>query len=346
MPRSATTPRRAAASRTAQPLHWLDKFPPLRVGVIGDFSVDHYLVGKTSRISREAPVLILKMKEDSVRPGQAGNSAANLAALGTRCLAFGVIGPDEPGARLVKSLKALGVDTSGLVMAAGGRSIIKTRVLAGAHHTTQQQVIRLDDDERMEIGARERRELRRRVLAALPTLDAVLVSDYGYHTIDEELWNAIAAVKTAGGRERRVRRVLDSRHALGVFQEADVITPNETEVFEHLGIDRFAGADPVEAGRRLIAQTRARGLVMTRGNEGMIVFDDGKPPEPIAIFGQEEVTDVTGAGDTVSAVVTAVTGAGGPLVEAARLANIAAGIKVMKRGAATVTPEEIRAAVK
>lgn len=344
MPQPKTPPRSDLA-----PLRWLDRFAPLKIGVIGDFSVDHYLVGKTSRISREAPVLILKMNEDSVRPGQAGNSAANLAALGTQCSAFGVVGPDEPGRRLVASLKALGVDTRGLVAAAAGRSVIKTRVLAGAHHTNQQQVIRLDDDEGLEIGPRERRELRRRVLKALPDLDGVLVSDYGYGAIDEELWEAIGAAmtpeKNAGRAARRRPRVLDSRHALGVFRGADVITPNETEVFAHLGIERFAGVDPVEAGRALIERTGARGLIMTRGNEGMIVFDGAAPPEPIAIFGSDEVTDVTGAGDTVSAVVTAVAAAGGGLLDAARLANIAAGIKVMKRGAATVSPDEIRAAV-
>ncbi|MBI1783806.1 bifunctional hydroxymethylpyrimidine kinase/phosphomethylpyrimidine kinase [Candidatus Sumerlaeota bacterium] len=321
-------------------LRWLAKFPKLRVGVIGDFAIDHYLVGKTSRISREAPVLILKKLEDFVRPGQAGNSAANLAALGASCTAFGVIGPDREGDRLIESLRSHGIATSGLVRAAKGRSIIKTRVLAGAHHTTLQQVIRLDDDEGLAVGPAERKKLASRLKAALPRLDAILVSDYGYGTVDLALWNLLGAKRNGGPI-----RVLDSRFGLGTLRGADVITPNETEVFAHLGIEKFAGADPIEAGRRLIREAEAVGMVMTRGNEGMLVFDGPAPPKVIPIFGTDEVTDVTGAGDTVAAVVTAVLAAGGTLAEAASLANVAAGLKVMKRGAAAVPSEEIRAAI-
>lgn len=319
-------------------LRWLGRFAPLRIGVLGDFAVDHYLVGKTSRISREAPVLILKKQEDSVRPGQAGNSAANLAALGVQCFAFGIVGPDREGARLVDSLKKSGVNTSGMITSRKGHSIIKTRIFAGAHHTALQQVIRMDDDESLEICACERKELKAKLSAALPKLDAVLVSDYGYGSVSLELWKLIG--------DHHTTRILDSRYSLETFTGADVITPNETEVFAHLGIERISGADPIAAGQKLIEQTRARGLVMTRGNEGMIVFDGGAEPRSIPIFGGDEVTDVTGAGDTVAATVTAVMAAGGSLMEAAELANVAAGLKVMKRGSATVSPEEIQRAVR
>jgi len=310
----------------------------LRIGVLGDFAVDHYLVGKTARISREAPVLILKKQEDSVRPGQAGNSAANLASLGVQCFAFGVVGPDREGARLVDSLRKSGVNTSGMITARKGHSIIKTRIFAGAHHTALQQVIRMDDDEALEIGPRERKELKARLDAALPKLDAVLVSDYGYGSASLDLWKLIG--------NHRATRILDSRYSLETFTGADVITPNETEVFAHLGIERIAGADPFAAGRKLIGQTQARGLVMTRVNEGTIVFDGNAAPQSIPIFGGDEVTDVTGAGDTVAATVTAVMAAGGSLMEAAQLANVAAGLKVMKRGSASVSPEEIQKAVR
>ncbi len=323
-------------------LSWLDRFPKLRIGVLGDFAADHYLIGKTSRISREAPVLILKKLEDSIRPGQAGNSAANLAALGIRCRAFGFVGADPEGKRLTRVLSELGVEPSGIVVASRGRSVVKTRVLSGAHHTNLQQVIRLDDDEGLAIGKSERAELLSMLRAALPKLNAMLVSDYGYGALDAEAWKLI--------QKERARRwfpvVLDSRYALAEFTGADVITPNETEVFSHLGIERFSGADPVKAGRGLIAKTRCKGLLMTRGNEGMLVFEGKGKPLEIPIFGSDEVTDVTGAGDTVAATATGMIAAGATLAEAARLANIAAGLKVMKRGAATVSADEIRRAVK
>ncbi len=324
-------------------LRLLDRIPRLRIGVIGDLAADHYLVGKTSRISREAPVLILKKQAELIQPGQAGNSAANLAGLGAETFAFGVVGPDERGKGLVQSLLERGVNCAGVIRARNGGTITKTRVLAGAHHTNLQQVIRLDDDENLRVVPAERRKLAATLKKILPRLDAVLVSDYGYGTVDEELWNALGETKAAKGR--KLLRVLDSRHGLGSFRGADVITPNETEVFEHLGIQKFAGADPMEAGKNLIARAACKGLVMTRGNEGMIVFDSGAAPVPLPIYGTDEVTDVTGAGDTVAAVVTAMRAAGASLLEAAQVANVAGGLKVMKRGAVAVGAEEIRAAL-
>lgn len=329
-------------------IRWLDKFPKVRVGVLGDFAADHYLLGTTARISREAPVLILKKREDSVRPGQAGNSAANLAALGVQCTAFGVVGDDAQGDSLLSSLEMQGIRTTGIIASTEVRTIVKTRVLAGGHHAALQQVIRLDDDEGLKMTPTIREDLTMRLMEALPDLDALLVSDYGYSTVDESIWKLISQRrKVKGGKGLApVFRVLDSRHGLNRFKGADVVTPNETEVFDHLGIVRYEGASPAPAGEKLLKSSRARGMVMTRGNEGMLVFDGKRKPTPLAIFGSDEVTDVTGAGDTVAAVVAAVSAAGGSLIQAARLANVAAGLSVMKRGAATVSPEEIRAALK
>lgn len=318
-----------------------------KIAVLGDFAADHYLVGMTSRISREAPVLILKKLEDYVRPGQAGNSAANLAALGCKCFAFGAVGKDADGEALLEALGERGVDASGIVAVEGARTIVKTRVLSGAHHTTLQQVIRLDDDEGLTIPASARRQLIGRLEDVARTLDAILISDYGYGTVNRALWNLIGRARrrrSSGGKP--ALRILDSRYGLGQFKDADVITPNETEVFTHLGIKRFAGADPVEAGRRLLERTRAKAMIMTRGNEGMIVFDGRAAPKSIPIFGSDEVTDVTGAGDTVAATIAAVLASGGALLEAAQLANIAAGLVVMKRGAATVSVPEIERALR
>lgn len=338
---------RGGAENPQTLLRWLDRFRRVRVGVLGDLAADHYLLGTTSRISREAPVLILKKREDSVRPGQAGNSAANLAALGVECFAFGVVGDDAQGDSLLHALELQGIRTGGVIASPEVRTIVKTRVLAGGHHAALQQVIRLDDDEGLKITDAIRSDLKSRLVEALPHLDALLVSDYGYSTVDEATWRLVSGKfrrgKASGGGP--IFRVLDSRHALHRLTGADVITPNETEVYDHLGISRYQGADPVPAGERLMKLAKCRGMVMTRGNEGMLVFRGTGKPASIPIFGSDEVTDVTGAGDTVAAVVSAVCAAGGTLLQAARLANVAAGLSVMKRGAATVSPAEIRAAV-
>lgn len=340
----------SSPSRPAEAEKWLAAFPRLKIGVLGDFAADHYLVGSTSRISREAPVLILKKRNENVLPGQAGNSAVNLASLGVQCTAFGVVGDDAQGDALLTALQQRGVDTTGLAVSTECRTIVKTRILAGAHHAALQQVIRLDDDEGLVFSDLVMRDMRERLTDALPDLDALLVSDYGYGTANLELWKlaggAVRGSVLRGGRKKKsVLRVLDSRYGLGKFKQADVITPNETEVFEHLGIRNYRKADPLEAGRKLMDLTKCKGLIMTRGNEGMIVFDEKGKTTQVPIFGSDEVTDVTGAGDTVSAVVTAVRAAGGSLAEAARLANVAAGLVVMKLGAASVTPGELRTAL-
>lgn len=337
----------SSETRSRGLLRWLDEFPKVRVGVLGDFAADHYLLGTTARISREAPVLILKKREDTVRPGQAGNSAANLAALGVECTAFGVVGDDAQGDSLLHSLEVQGIHTSGIITSTDVRTIVKTRVLAGGHHAALQQVIRLDDDEGLKLTPTIREDLTARLEEALPELDALLVSDYGYSTVDESIWKLVSQRRKgrSGKNSGPVFRVLDSRHGLTRLKGADVITPNETEVYDHLGIMRYEGADPLPAGEQLLKSSRARGMVMTRGNEGMLVFAGKRKPTRIPIFGSDEVTDVTGAGDTVAAVVAAVSAAGGTLLQAARLANVAAGLSVMKRGAATVSPDEIRAAL-
>jgi D-glycero-beta-D-manno-heptose-7-phosphate kinase len=328
-------------------LKWLERLPKVHVGVLGDFAADHYLLGTTARISREAPVLILKKREDSVRPGQAGNSAANLAALGVQCTAFGVVGDDAQGDALLSALELQGIRTSGIIASPDVRTIVKTRVLAGGHHAALQQVIRLDDDEGLTITGTIREDLHERLAEALPELDALLISDYGYSTVDAATWKLVSSRQRRGKGKSRgpVLRILDSRHGLMKLTGADVITPNETEVYDHLGIVRYDGADPVPAGARLMKAAKCRGMIMTRGNEGMLVFADRGRPTHIPIHGSDEVTDVTGAGDTVAAVVAAVSAAGAELRVAAELANVAAGLAVMKRGAATVSPDEIRAAL-
>jgi D-glycero-beta-D-manno-heptose-7-phosphate kinase len=257
---------KAVRPRPKALVKWLDRLPKVRVGVLGDFAADHYLLGTTARISREAPVLILKKREDSVRPGQAGNSAANLAALGVQCTAFGVVGDDAQGDALLSALELQGIRTSGIIASPEVRTIVKTRILAGGHHAALQQVIRLDDDEGLKITDMIRQDLHARLSEALPELDALLVSDYGYSTVDASTWRLVSTKPARGKGDRGpIFRVLDSRHGLMKLTGADVITPNETEVYDHLGIMRYEGADPVPAGERLMKLAKCRGMIMTRG---------------------------------------------------------------------------------
>ena len=315
-----------------------------RVLVVGDLIVDEFIRGRPARVSREAPVLILAHAATSVSPGGAGNAAANVAALGGSTSLVALIGDTERERHVAESLQ--GVDGGGLVRAPGYRAPVKTRILAGGLHATSQQVVRIDHAAHVPEGAGMRSAVESAVEQALGAADAVLVSDYGYGLVTPELVARItAAARPAGPRAAPV--VIDSRYDLPRYTGVTAATPNEPEVEQALGVT--IGDDPQRlerAGRELLQRLQAGGLVLTRGSRGMAVFAAGRPTVHIPAFGAGEVADVTGAGDTVIAAVTLALAAGATLAEAARLANYAGGIVVMKRGTATVSAAELRRAVR
>ena len=314
------------------------------VAVIGDVMADEYVYGRVARISREAPVLILEYDSTEIVPGGGANAANNVAALGGRASLVGIVGRDDPGRRLVDALETR-VDRRGIVRATTRATPVKTRILAGGIHSAKQQVVRIDRAVPDGPDRTSRRAFEDRALAAATRADAVLLSDYGGGLVTPALVSKIkAAVKKRG---RAVPILVDSRYRLLEFRGLTACTPNESEVEQALGVrinDRMATLE--RAGRTILERTGMQAVLITRGSRGMALFIPDAPTVHISIVGTDEIADVTGAGDTVMATMTLALAAGASFEAAAHLANYAGGIVVMKRGTATVSGEELRAAVR
>jgi rfaE bifunctional protein kinase chain/domain len=320
----------------------VESFPNVTVTVIGDLVADEFVVGAISRVSREAPVLILKHQARTVVPGGGANAINNLADLGLNVLPVGVIGDDEVGRLLIKNFRQKRIPLSGVLKDKSYTTVTKTRILAGMSHNAPQQVVRVDREPEAEPSRHLKREL---VLAAREyarASDALLVSDYGYGAATPAILNAIRDK----GRLNRVPVILDSRHRLLEYSGITAATPNEPEIEEALGLKighDWSGL--CTAGAEVISRMKLESLIITRGRDGMVAFADRHKPVDIPIFGSVEVADVTGAGDTVIATFTAAMAAGASTEEAAHLANYAGGLVVMKRGTATVSQHELLQAI-
>ncbi len=315
----------------------------ISVTVLADLVADEFVFGEIARVSREAPVLILKHRERMVVPGGGGNAVMNLASLGVNVLPVGVVGDDEAGCLLIEHFKENKISTSGIQRLKGHTTTTKTRILAGMSHTSRQQVVRVDREP--EPLGELHPVLLNLVNAAreyATASDALLVSDYGYGAATPRL---LSFIKSNGCLENKPITV-DSRYRLLEYQGATAATPNEPEVEEALRI-KIGHDDQAlfRAGKRLMEELRLESLVITRGRDGMVAFATDSEPLTIPIFGSGQVVDVTGAGDTVIATFTAALAAGADTATAARLANIAGGIVVMKRGTATVSGKELLAAI-
>lgn len=325
-------------------LDLIDRFPRVRVTVFGDLIVDEFIYGEIARVSREAPVLILNYDSTELVPGGAGNAANNVAALGGRVTVVGVAGRDETGRRLLASMRGR-VDTGGVVRPREGRTPTKTRILAGGIHSAKQQVVRIDRASAGSLSDADRRAVMTRLTAAARRSQALLVSDYGSGLVTPALVDeARRRLRPSGGQRPAV--LLDSRYQLLKFRGVTACTPNEPEVEQIFGVRIGESTHVLErAGRQLLARMRAEAVLVTRGSRGMALFEPGVRTTHIPIHGSDQIADVTGAGDTVIATLTLARAAGATFLEAARLANYAGGIVVMKRGTATVSADELREAV-
>jgi rfaE bifunctional protein kinase chain/domain len=318
-------------------------FRELSVTVLADLVADEFVFGEIARVSREAPVLILKHRERTVLPGGGGNAVMNLASLGVNVLPVGVVGDDEAGSLLLERFHEKKISTSGIQRLKHHTTTTKTRILAGMSHTSRQQVVRVDREPEP-LG-----EMHSALLGLVNAAreyatasDALLVSDYGYGAATPRL---LTFIKSNGCLKDKPITV-DSRYRLLDYEGATAATPNEPEVEEALRI-RIGHDDKalLRAGERLMKELKLESLVITRGRDGMVAFDGESGPLAIPIHGSDQVVDVTGAGDTVIATFTAALAAGADTADAARLANIAGGIVVMKRGTATVSGKELLEAV-
>lgn len=320
----------------------VESFPRITITVVADLVADEFVFGEISRVSREAPVLILKHRERTVVPGGGANAIYNLADLGANVLPVGLIGEDEPGRLLLKAFRRKHIPVSGVLKQKGYSTVTKTRILAGMAHTARQQVVRVDREPETEPSPHLKREL---ILAAREyarASDALLVSDYGYGAASPTILNSIRE----RGRLDRLPIVLDSRYRMLEYSGVGAATPNEPEVEDALGV--HIGQDwsrLCSAGEELMSRMKLQSLVITRGRDGMVAFTARHKPVDIPIFGSDQVADVTGAGDTVIATFTAAFAAGANTEEAAQLANYAGGIVVMKRGTATASHSELLQAI-
>lgn len=320
----------------------VDKLSHLRIAVWGDFILDEYITGCTRRISREAPVLILSWQKREVALGGAGNALLNLLALGVEAVPVGAVGDDEAGRTIASILGRAGADTRWLLPVKGFPTPLKTRILAGEENTRKQQILRIDREGTVPATAAWKAKLRSALAKAAKTTDALIISDYHYGGVLEELFPAVLAAFKAGQKPV----TLDSRYRLLRFPGVTLATPNEPEVEEALKTSLAAGEPAVRrAGSSLLRKLRSPAMVITRGSKGMALFEKGRPASFLPVSGPTDIVDVTGAGDTVISILTAALAGGATVADAARLANAAGGIVVMKKGAATLSPIELKQAL-
>ena len=341
---------RAAADSSVDLTRLLDvvsAFPRQTICVIGDFVLDEFVSNEISRVSREAPVLILRHRRSELYPGGAANAVNNLADLDARVLPVGVVGEDAGGRWLLDYFRHKRVDFSRILRVRDWVTTTKTRYLAGWTHTTEQQVLRVDREPAGELPPRVLESIERKARPAARRAAAVLVSDYGLGAAPPALVRKLAAKCIT----------LDSRYRLLDYRDAGVTaaTPNEPEIeaayHERIGADL---AKLEDLGRRAQRDLGAACLVVTRGKDGVAVFENDSsekrenPPavRHIPIYGSGAPVDVAGAGDTVIAVFTLALAAGATCLEAAHLANYAGGIVVMKRRTATLTRAELESALR
>jgi rfaE bifunctional protein kinase chain/domain len=334
-------PEQDVPSRDAL-LSLVDRFRRVQVAVIGDLVLDEYWVGRSSRISREAPVLILEFEADRHVPGGAANAAMNVRSLGGIPLVVGRLGGDPAGLALARALRANGLGTALLHRDGKGGTIVKTRILAGSSHAARQQIVRLDRGHTEPLSRAAERKLTSAARQAVRRAKAVLLSDYGYGVLSR----GVRRAAIDGAKRSKVPVVVDSRYDLGSYRGATLLTPNEHEVMEAMHLPSLRAATLRRAGESLVNERGARGVWITRGSDGMLLFERGSRPLGLSIVGSSDVADVTGAGDAVSATAALALAAGASQLEAAVLATYAASVVVMKRGTATVSREELREAIR
>jgi D-glycero-beta-D-manno-heptose-7-phosphate kinase len=316
----------------------LSLFKDKRIVVWGDLILDEYIYTTTSRISREAPVLVTEFESNEFRLGGAGNVVMNIHALGAVPIPVGFIGNNADGEVLKDLLRKNGITTDFLVQLDGYRTPKKSRIMSGGENTKKQQVLRIDAINKADIKKNAYQKLESTLLELLKEVDHYIISDYICKSVTIDLYNRITQQRPSQ------TSILDSRYHLPKFKNISIATPNEPEIRKIFPTINFLDQqDFVEAGRKLIDRLNARGIILKRGHKGMLVFD-GKQSEParIGIHGSDNIVDVTGAGDTVISVVGLSLAAGADLVSAAQLATVAAGMVVMKEGAYPISVDDLK----
>lgn len=308
-----------------------------RLLVIGDMIADIYLEGRIARISREAPVLVLEYERERVVAGGAANVVNNAATLGGAPIAVGLVGDDRGGEGLKAILQANGAQVDALLTEPGRPTIAKTRIVAGGRETVSQQIVRVDRESRAALSLEMETALEEKVTAVLSDIDGLILSDYGGGVLTDSLRRRVIE----GCRRIGVTTMVDSRYAIRHFTGVDYVKQNDAELAAAVGRTLSSEAELRLAGRELLDRLGAKGVLVTRGAKGMTLFEAEGRVTDIPVPDKSEVYDVSGAGDTsVAAFLLALAAEASP-VEAARIANVAAGIAVRKLGTATVSAAEL-----
>lgn len=309
------------------------RFADQRIVIVGDSIADKFVFGSISRVSREAPVFILRHEQTETLPGGAANCAMNLVALGAHVSLISVNGADEAGNELRAKLEAAGVDIKGVVVSERVQTTTKVRILAGHSHSSRQQVIRIDYDGAPLSDPGLREALINNLEQTMSQANAFVISDYNYGVIDSRTVDTI--------RKTSVPILVDSRFRLSEFKGLTAATPNQEEL-ENLVGSQISSVEQLETAATDLKQRLGyRALLVTRGGQGMMLLQDEAAPVHIHAIGAQQPVDVTGAGDTVIATFSLSLACGASFADAARLANYAGGLVVMKRGTATVTAAEL-----
>ena len=342
--RNKNEPRAPASVDLMALAECVERFSSKTVVLLGDFVADAFQSGDISRVSREAPVLILRHRETHMVPGGGANAANNFVALGAKVLPITAVGDDDAGDWLVDTFREKGVNVSGILRAKDWTTPMKTRFLAGWAHTVSQQVLRVDYEPNHPLPEAVRKKIRSLLAAKLRNADALAVSDYGFGVASpHELRNALSKVR------QKFPVTLDCRFRLTAYKQARITaaTPNEAEMeaLHHTAIGQNL-RELERCGRATLAEMKLEALLITRGRDGMAVFEHGQATALLPVHGSDQAVDVTGAGDTVLAAYTLGLASGASPLEAAHIANIAGGLVVMKRGTATVSRQELQNAIR
>ena len=314
-------------------------FSDARICVIGDMTADVFIYGKPYRLSREAPVIVVRYDYEELIPGGASNTANNLIDLGAHVYPVGILGNDYFGTKLFKVLGAKCSHLDGLILDPEFHTLMKTRILAGDDNTTKQQVIRIDRDMEQQLSAANEERIVSCLNDIAPEIDALIVSDYGYGLFTRKVLSIIKNF----AKSKIV--AVDSRYHMREFTGVTIVTPNQAEAEQLTGIAIDSEETLHQAGKKILATIKPKAALITQGNKGMTLFERGKKPLHIPVVGSDRISDVTGAGDTVVSLVALALVGGASFPDAARLANYAASVVVMKPGTATLTPVELQCAI-
>lgn len=313
----------------------IDQFSRAGVLVVGDIMADHFIWGRVSRISPEAPVPVVEVSRDNFLLGGSANVLNNIVAMGGRVHMCGVVGADETGRRLLDEFRRRGVDTRGIVVEADRPTTLKTRIVAHG-----QQMVRFDREERRPMRAGSTRRILSYIRSLRDELGALVISDYSKGVVIRSLLDGIRRLNA----DRPIFTCVDPKQRdFSLYEGFDLITPNHLEAGQAAGEEIRHNQDHVRIGLKLMERYDFRAILITRGEAGMSLFErDGRVRQTSFPARAREVFDVTGAGDTVIGVLALCMAAGATVREAAYLANLAAGIVVGKVGTATVTREELK----